>query len=123
MSTSDEELLRRVELPPPSKPPFLSRWLSKLDLLLLLVLMIISAWSFAGYVNTNWLIQAQGNRLNAQSERITAFQKQVIEYENLLRKLQDEQRGRDKELGNILDKINLQLAEIKGAAAVKAGRR
>lgn len=99
-------------LPPPATSP---GWLDRLDLPFVLVLALL-AWSFGGYVNTNWVIQAQGERVTAQSQRITEMQRQINQNVQWLRQIQDEQKIRDEKTAALLASMNLQLAEIKGVA-------
>lgn len=102
----------------PLPPPAITgpAWLARLDLPFVLMLALI-AWSFGGYINTNWVIQAQGDRVNSQSARITELHNQVNQHTTWMRQIQEDQKKQNEETTKLLASINLQLSEIKGAAA------
>lgn len=100
---------------PPVPPP---NWLARLDIPFVLVIVLV-AWSFGGYMNSNWVIQSQGDRISAQSARITELHAQVNQHAIWMREIQDEQKKQNTEAAAILSQLNLQLAEIKGATTGK----
>lgn len=122
MSDGDEELLKRVELPPPShSKSWFAQQMQKLDMPFILLL-VIAAWSFGGYVNTNWVIQNQSDRINAQSDRLSQLQAQLNQQREWMERAQETQTTANKSTADLLATINLQLAEIKGATNAKRKR-
>lgn len=119
--TSDDDLLKRVDLPPPSSDKsWASTVIDQLNLPFVLIL-VISAWSFGGYMTANSTIQSQMARIQAQGERISDLQKELNQQAVWLREIQQQQAKANLETAEFLAKINLQLAEIKGASQ-KSGR-
>lgn len=99
-------------LNPPNYQP-ISKWSwIKLDLPLILVF-IVCAWTIGAYVTTNSMLVAEINKSHE-------LQQQINRLDLALRQLQEEQKITGKDTAETLSKINVQLAEIKGAATTTA---
>lgn len=96
---------------PPLRPKQLTSWAGEYILPILLIL--ISAWTLGSYYTSKIEI------INLQDE-VIEMRKLINQNTTWLRQVQDEHKAANLASAEALAKINLQLAEIKGATNARA---